>query len=62
MDNVITLVPDDANFYDIALQARDSGQHLIFNGNRFALASTIPPPGWREFPVSADTTQTRSAA
>jgi hypothetical protein len=61
MANVITLVPDDANFYDIALQARDSGQHLIFNGNRFALSSTIPA-GWREFPVSADATQTRSAA
>ena len=39
MNNVITLVPDDATLWDISRQACAAHLHLISNGERFALAA-----------------------
>ncbi len=52
MNNVITLVPDDATLWEIAHQAAAAGLHLIDNGKRWALASEIPP-GWKAVPLDA---------
>lgn len=61
MDNVITLVPDDATLWDISRQACAAHLHLISNGERFALASVIPT-GWHAVPVSDKSNQLRRAA
>ena len=60
MDNVITMVPDNATLWDIAQQACAQGLHLIDNGKRWALARTIPP-GWKAVPLNTDILN-RSAA
>lgn len=60
MSNVITLVPDDAELWDIAHQATDAGLQLIDNGKRWALASYVPA-GWKAVPLNT-TVLTRSAA
>lgn len=61
MNNVITLVPDDALLFDIAQQAAAQHLHLISNGNRFAL-SPIVPAGWHCVPVADKSNALRSAA
>ena len=49
-NNVITLVPDNAELWDIAHQAAAQGLHLIDNGARWALSPTVPP-GWTVVPL-----------
>lgn len=61
MNNIITLVPDDALLFDIAQQAAAQHLTLISNGSRFALASIIPA-GWHSVPVSDKTNSLSSAA
>ena len=61
MNNVITLVPDDALLFDIAQQAAAQHLHLISNGSRFALSPTVPA-GWHTVPVADKTNRLRSAA
>lgn len=61
MNNVITLVPDDALLFDIAQQARAEHLHLISNGSRFALSLSIPT-GWHCVPVADKSNALRSAA
>lgn len=61
MDNVITLVPDDALLCDIAQLACAQHLHLISNGERFALSPTIPA-GWHAVPVADKSNQIRRAA
>lgn len=61
MTNVTTLIPDDALLFDIAQQACAQHLHLISNGERFALSSTIPA-GWHAVPVADKSNQIRSAA
>ena len=61
MNNVITLVPDDALLFDIAQQAHAERLHLISNGSRFALSPSIPD-GWHAVPIADKTNALRSAA
>lgn len=61
MSNVTYIVPDDAQLFDIAIEAADKGVILISNGEHFALASTIPP-GWHAMPVADKSGQIRRAA
>lgn len=61
MSNVITLVPDDAELYAIAQTAVAQHLHLITNGDRFALSSSIPA-GWHALPVADKSGTLRSAA
>lgn len=61
MNNVITLVPDDATLFDIAQRACAEHLHLIFNGKRFALSREIPN-GWHVVPVADKSNQIRRAA
>ena len=60
MDNVITLIPDDAELFSVARDAAGQGVKIISNGQRFALARTTPA-GWHAVPV-AFKTPARSAA
>ena len=61
MNNVITLVPDNALLFDIAQQAAAQHLNLISNGSRFALSPSIPT-GWHAVPVADKTNALRSAA
>jgi len=58
--DIITLVPDDAELWQIAHQAAASGLQLIDNGKRWALAHDVPA-GWQAIPLNTDFL-TRSAA
>lgn len=61
MDNVITMVPDNALLWEIAQQACAAHVHLISNGERFALSPTIPA-GWHAVPVADKSNQIRRAS
>lgn len=61
MPEIITLVPDDALLFDVAQQACAQNLHLISNGKRYALVTTIPD-GWHAVPVADKSHQLRSAA
>lgn len=60
MENVITLVPDNATLWDIAHLASAQGLQLIDNGKRWALSREIPP-GWKAVPLNTEMLE-RSAA
>lgn len=61
MSNVTYIVPDDAELFAVAQQAIDQGVILISNGERFALARSIPP-GWHAMPVADKSGELRRAA
>lgn len=61
MSNVISIIPDDAELFRVAQQAAAQGVIIISNGERFALARSVPP-GWHAMPVADKSGEIRRAA
>ena len=51
MDNVITIVPDDAQLFETAIQVVDQGLRLASNFTRFVICRDIPP-GFHEVKIN----------
>lgn len=54
MSPITYIVPDEATLLDVAEQAGAEHLHIISNGERTVLSSTIPP-GWHRLIVKVRT-------
>lgn len=54
MSSISYIIPDEATLLDVAEQASAEHLHIISNGERTVLSSTIPP-GWHRLIVKIKT-------